>query len=248
MVDLERKIRATQAQQGGFSTVVLGTRIGYEPSPPTIAYFTANSVEIIGEHESFNIAENIAYLENGGPFGEHCAVYIEGQTEIEDVYIIGLGESSPGTKDYTFEFWFQGADIFEVGFTAFLLAQFSEQNEQETYQINKIFYVESGPSVTHFLGPNNSEQWREINASIQGSVWIHIAIVCYKGNHNIYVNGQLATNVVSVGSEFQEPIPLNNISISMSTVGRLGQMRYTQEKAIYSGSTITVPTAPFFVP
>jgi hypothetical protein len=109
-------------------------------------------------------------------------------------------------------------------------------------------YPGQGASQSFFEHQISGNGQRRTRATVLPSVWNHAAIVRSGLDHRCYLNGTLVTSVTQ-SQDYAEPVNISNASISSGVVTQIniGQMRYTKS-AIYSGTTIPVPTAPFFVP
>jgi hypothetical protein len=270
MVDLNRQIRATQARQGGFSAHVLPGAVAYAPIPRIIAYPTATGVEFIGEYATATTRTSLTTTSSGGPFDEPYINKNEGDRVSS--YIIELGDSSPGTGDYTLEGWFK-APIPNPSFPAeyrFALAFYDFVDAHSiapNYTVNAIgtyidvesFSNNKRPVMAHLteLNPNSRNdpfpyglRIAENSTSLSfPEEWSHVAIVRSGSSHVAYANGSIAEEFLQeFDYEGREPVNFANAAIRLWSDVDWGQMRYIKGRALYSGASFAVPTEPFFVP
>ena len=135
-----------------------------------------------------------------------------------------------GTSDFTVEFW-----LWATGSTCNLIVSTSGVNNWMivTY-LGQFYWQENGGNlggVGYGTVPNNQ--------------WVHLAASRTGGFLNLYING---TRVLNVANTFNYSASSPDRKIGPYTGGNpdfyLSNMRFIKGRGIYSGTSITPPTAP----
>ena len=258
MVDLNRKIKATQAQQGGFSAQVLPADVSYAPIVPgTVLVYSDGSTEpVITGGPLKTGAGVIASVGSGGPFGEP--------------YFQTLGvpfnfSGSPlalGTGNYTVDAWYRRTSTASIIYP--VVVNWVGQATSGAYSENRVYVNVSenfpgqpvpAPNINVFAGRSATTDPASeylIQKGITLDVWRHIAVQRRNNLLEAWDNGSKITSVW-LNDNYTEPLDFGantTFAIGSGTYTiDVGQIRINPGTAIYpSGAAITVPTAPFFVP
>jgi hypothetical protein len=137
-----------------------------------------------------------------------------------------------GTNDFTMEIW-----IYPTNLSGRLWFFSSNSDNVDLNGNGGIFYF--GPGGLYYSATNTV---------ISVGTWHHIALVRASGTITLYVNGSsvMSQNGIGYNSTSNRAI---DIAYSASQgngyfTGRMSNFRIVSGTALYTGSTITVPTAP----
>lgn len=262
MVDLNRRIAISRAQQGGFSSIALPGDIGYDFTRIVIysdgaATRCTDDGVVVGPDDVNPWGDNgfgtaawnagpIMYS-TGGPFNEPYFRYLHKVRAAGSPLVVG-------TSDYTWEGWFRQRE--DVGLSLWpILTQYINPDELFTgpgYFIT--IYIET---ITNnridVLGGDSFATFWGVGANIDSSAfsdWMHIAVARRNGELRFWSNGSRITGA-SANTFHTNPLPIGEdyTSSIMQHIGiDVGQIRLTKDKAIYWDDTFALPTAPFLVP
>ena len=229
----------SSARQGGFSSLSLPTP-GY-CGRGIVIYSDGSSARSDDPGVSVSAAETTSpyaptFNSSGGPFGESYAGW---QTSIAATGI----PLTIGTGDFTLEGWFR----YKPEYGAFVSTwpMLGTGTEGGSGPVGFALYTSSSFIFSGTLYPATVNFW--VNGSRVGSdlnlapseegEWMHLAVARSGGTLSAWCNGR---TVYSASNS------VNYASARISSAGNdIGQIQYTPSFARYSGSTITVPTAPF---
>jgi hypothetical protein len=255
MVNLNRQIGISRAQQGGFSAHVLPSPIGYQKLGQVIAYATPTGVEFIGDHADTTVWEGVDISSTGGPFDEP---YIKGQFlfDIQSAYLINLGGITPSTGDFTFEFWMR----IDFDNDALLVAALDDGDNPfnlndgiGVFKFLNSFDVDDGAILETYAVyqvSGSTQAVRRTQTDIEVPPWHHIAFSRAGSNLRFYVNGVREQNITEQSANYaaSEPKDFKSARIQVQADNDIGQLRYTQGVALYTNDTELIPIRPFFVP
>lgn len=164
-------------------------------------------------------------------FGTNQKVYIDGNNAAINV----------GTGDYTYEFWFYNTG--NAGNYPYIIDSGSGGNAGSVYidvpNSSRLLYHAQQASTA---GPSNVV----FATSTALNTWYHVAISRSSGTTSCYLNGTRGAEVTDNGNYSSQNtfmaggyIPNNSYNFT----GLISNLRIIKGSGIYSGSSITVPTA-----
>lgn len=233
------------AAQGGFSSLQLpaaglcgaGVVVVYSDGTSTPAA-TVAGLSFDGSDEFSGPAGSWSSVASGGPFGEPYFT-------VSDVNTISGGAVSLGSGDYTVELWYRQPPAMILG--DYSVIQF-RGNASASPRGATGFYINSNAPYEPYILMENIDTagYKSINGAGQETLnqWRHVAIVRQSNVVSAWDNGSLLT--LSPDEDgYAEPLSYANTLFVLFGGIHIGQIRINTAAAIYSGSTITVPTAPF---
>ena len=202
---------------------------------------SANTVIRDSSTNNFNLTVfGDARASNFTPYGTGWSAYFDGTTDFVSTPT-GQTNLTLGTSDFTIEGWFYiGTQVQTdpalftsdpaIGLANTIMMQFGASNLRLALFVNNVHLTAS--STNNYLLQNQ---------------WNHVA-VCRTGGstYSYYINGVAVNNVASNSTS----LTTNAWRIGYWTVGgnafagNISNFRIIKGTAIYSGTTITVPTAP----
>ena len=232
------------AAQGGFSSLSLPAA-GY-CGRGIVIYSDGNTVRCDDAGITVSVGATApsytpTLLSSGGPFGEPYAGWQTSVTAVGDALRIGSG-------DFTLEGWFRHKTEYPVSLfaildtsndttvagTAFTVYNSGMSgNPPSPYPGQAIFYEHPEFSARRIINQSSGEE--------EG--WIHLAVARQGSSMGQWFNGRLI-ETIGFGTPATQPVAYDSAQI-YSAGNDIGQIRYTPNLARYSGSTITVPAAPF---
>jgi hypothetical protein len=259
MVDLNRQISVTRAQQGGFSAHILPGAMGYDAATTVIVYSDGTSEPVITGGPLRTDSGAIPSAASGGPFGEP---YFQLPGIAKASFTIAGFPLALGTGNYTVDAWYRCASAPPQSLTTNVVSWdqgILENSSRAKIYVNPSANFEdqavSAPNVNVDISgtAGGSAISYLIQKGITLGVWRHIAVQRRSNLLEAWDDGSKIT-AVWLNNNYTEPLDFgaNTIFTVGSTTGLLigiGQIRIIPNKAMYpSGATITVPTAPFFTP
>jgi hypothetical protein len=241
MVDLSRRISATQARQGGFSAHVLPGTVLYEKKN-CVFYWSGTNLLSTGS-ETINGPENTELLTSSTLLSQPAV-------ELDFVFgweISGGLASTIGTSPYTVE-WF--GDI--------------PRNATGSAYIS-IFFVDASGSTTIIGQPNSvadifslgGQEYAsactgcDIDTEITWDNPVHIAQQRIGDRLYLHINGALIGSVGDSGNSLGSSASFRieaALYTGNSVIYKLGQGRLTVGAGIYGTGNFTPPTEAFFTP
>jgi hypothetical protein len=203
-----------------------------------IAYSDGSVLVVDGVYSS--VSGTQTHAASGGPFDEP---YMQSPGYSDEAYTIELGSSSPGAGDYTLEVWYRRkADV--AGPYVFMM--WADGQVTPGYAEVASYLGSSNNLMYMYSYTTSPYSYYELSGSATTTDWRMLA-ACREGNTlRFYDNGSLLTTVTSNDDyEGLEPIELTNAFLYLDAGVDIGQVRYTKDFALYTGTTMTVPTAPF---
>jgi hypothetical protein len=201
------------------------------------------------------------YEPDGGPFGEPCFVTPgAGTAKLSGVRIQG-DAIVIGTQDYTLEGWFLTGDLLEGDTRGAALAMFNgTQDIRVVVEANKagLSGIQDGniysidPPITQVSEVRTTAaggsvfyiRWRPAT----NGVWRHWAIARTGATTRVWDHGNEVVDTTPATFNSTPPSSVFNFTptaVDFASDLKMGQCRLIIGQAIYSGSTITIPTAPF---
>lgn len=157
------------------------------------------------------------------------------------------------TKDYTIECWFN-ANTLANGISGYLLSQ------NLVDRIGFDIYVQGTASgyanirATHNTSSGSSgltSNGNPYGKTVQYNQWYHMALVREGTSHSLYFDGvKVASDSSAVSDKLLSGAMRIGANVSGAGLfsGYIDEVRFTQNMALYSGNTYTVPTNPFTYP
>jgi hypothetical protein len=256
MVDLNRKIRATQARQGGFSSHVLPEPVPYSSAYPTIVvYYTAEGVATTAANASVQY-----FVGRGGVYGvtNFQGVNAFAPTSHPDPqgeFLVNVPSGFPiGTDDFTFEAWGEVGSLIDNGLQISLY--FLNESNSVTFllsvslSIGTTFrrFVEWNKYIAPFASGNNQSTF----SSSTPIPTTHMAAQRIGSDIIFHLNGQVVDYNIVAGSasnyDLPESLVISGLVDHQEGTAFLGQIRLTRGTALYGSGTFTPPSEPFFTP
>ncbi len=163
------------------------------------------------------------------------SVYFDGTGDY-----LQLTEPSPTASDVTVECWIYPTSTAVRGFVVS-----AGGNSTGAWAIS----ISATNTVEVWVNGYTSVKFTTV-LTVTDNTWNHLALVKTSGVIKIYVNGVLDAGSFTQSGNFGYPTSTTitlgayNISLNQLFFGYISNFRYVQGTALYSGSTITVPTSP----
>jgi hypothetical protein len=176
----------------------------------------------------------------GGPFD---GPYIESNT-LDSGFEIEFGPANPLSEDYTLQIWYRKT-LTSTFLQIFQAYTFMEGTTPGRYSMQ----VDNGNTTTTLFcsqGTSSPSSTLTYSTSLVSGEWRMLAVVREGAETRFYDHGVLVTNVAfTLDWIWTEAIFIDEMFMYVPPDFDIGQIKMTKGAALYSGSTMTVPSSPF---